>query len=273
MVLLKRFSRPWPVSLIALLAQVLASLLGLVLVLPLAEFWGFSSFSPLFVVLTIGCLAATLGYAWGLSSWWLAINLLFVPGLFLAYSISTIKPWWFLALFATLLVVYWGVFHSRVPLYLTGAKALQALHRLLPVGKAFHFVDLGAGTGRVLSYLVSVRPDGVYTGMESAPLPFLVGRYMAAKGGDRWSLRWGNLWGTDLAPFDVIYAYLSPAPMPRLLLKLKAEMKPGAVFISNTFVLPGILPSETVELSDLHGSTLYLYRHDDIITAKGAPST
>jgi SAM-dependent methyltransferase len=272
MVPLKRLSRSWPVSAVALLAQVLALLVGLVLVFPLAEFFGFS-FLPLFyAALIIGVMAAVLGYAWGLSSWWLAINLLFVPGLFLAYSMS-IEPRWFLVLFALLLVVYWGVFHSRVPLYLTGAKALQALNRLLPVGKPFRFVDLGAGTGRVLSYLASTRPEGVYTGMESAPLPFLVGRYMAARAGDSWSLRWGSLWGADLAAFDVIYAYLSPAPMPRLLLKLKAEMKPEAVFISNTFALPGIAPSETVELSDLHGSILYLYRHDDIIMAKGAPST
>jgi hypothetical protein len=91
----------------ALLAQVLALLVGLVFVFPLAEFFGFPSLPPFYAALIIGCLAAILGYAWGLSSWWWVINLLFVPGLFLAYSMS-IEPRWFLMLFAILLVVYWG---------------------------------------------------------------------------------------------------------------------------------------------------------------------
>jgi SAM-dependent methyltransferase len=269
MVLLKRAIRLWPVSLVALLAQLLAFLLVLMFVAPLGEHFGFS-FSSLLDAFLIGGLAAGLGYALGLSSWWLVINVLFAPSLVIAYSFP-IEPAWFLVFFAALLAVYWSVFRSRVPLYLTGSKAMQDLSRLLPEEGEFRFVDLGAGTGRVLSYLASVRPDGRYTGIESAPLPFLLGRRAAARG--KWSWQWGDFWGVYLGRFDVIYAYLSPAPMPRLLDKLKKEMQPEALFISNTFALPGATPSETVELADIHRSTLYLYRYDDIIMAKKVEAT
>ncbi len=96
--------------------------------------------------------------------------------------------------------------------------------------------------------------------MEIAPLPFLVSwlRMRLSKG--RCEVRWGSLWRVDLQPFDVVYAYLSPVPMADLWRKIQREMRPGTLFISNTFEVPGVEPSEVVELDDLHQSRLYLYR-------------
>lgn len=250
----------------ALLVQLAAVLLTLSLAVPLVEHLG-PSLSPLAVAIAAGALAAAIGWAVGLSLWWMAINLLFWPTVVMAYSLS-IQPVWFLAAFSLLLAVYWSVFRTRVPLYLTGSQALHTLAHLLPKDRAFRFVDLGAGTGRVLRHLAKLRPGGDYRGIESAPLPFLLARLGAALSGADWRVRWGSFWRADLGDYDVIYAYLSPAPMKDLLRKLRAEMKPGALFISNTFPLPGATSSETVELPDIHRSTLYLYRHDDIIGAE-----
>lgn len=263
MTLLKRVLQPWPEPAVALLAQLAALLLSLVGVVPVVEYLGISlSFSG--SALLGGVLAALVGRAVGLSPWWLPINLAFWPAIVLAYSLA-IRPAWFLVGFGLLLAVYWSVVHSRVPFYLTGSKALGALARLLPAGRSFRFVDLGAGTGRVLRRLAVARPEGEYLGIESAPLPFLAAYLRCAVSPDRWRMQWGNFWHADLARYDVIYAYLSPAPMADLLRKLQAEMKPGSLFISNTFALPGVMPAETAELPDIHRSTLYLYRYDDII--------
>jgi hypothetical protein len=48
--------------------------------------------------------------------------------------------------------------------------------------------------------------------------------------------------------------------MARLWEKAKAEMKPGSLFISNSFAVPGIPPHETVELNDLSHARLYIWR-------------
>lgn len=246
-----------------MLAQLAALLLSLVGVVPVAEYLGIS-LSFLGNALLAGVLAALVGRAVGLSPWWLPINLAFWPAIALSYSL-TIQPVWFLVGFGLLLAVYWSVLRSRVPLYLTGSKALGALACFLPAGQPFRFVDLGAGTGTVLRRLAVVRPEGAYLGIESAPLPFLAAYLFAAISPGNWRMRWGNFWRADLGEYDVIYAYLSPTPMADLLSKLRAEMKSGALFISNTFALPGVPPAETAELPDIHRSTLYLYRYDDII--------
>jgi len=260
---LQRTFLSWPEPALALLAQLVAVLLTLSLAVPLVEHFG-PALSPLAVALIGGVTAAAVGLAAGLSAWWLAINLLFWPTVVMAYSLS-IRPAWFLTAFGLLLAVYWSVFRTRVPLYLTGSQALQALARLLPADRAFRFFDLGAGTGRVLRRLAKLRPAGDYRGIESAPLPFLLARLSAVFAGGGWHMQWGSFWKKDLGEYDVVYAYLSPAPMAALLRKLRAEMKPGAMFVSNTFPLPGVAPAETAELADLHRSTLYLYRYDDII--------
>jgi hypothetical protein len=42
-----------------------------------------------------------------------------------------------------------------------------------------------------------------------------------------------------LAGQDVVYAFLSPAPMKQLWAKAQAEMTPGSLFVSNSFPVPG----------------------------------
>ena len=49
------------------------------------------------------------------------------------------------------------------------------------------------------------------------------------------SIRLGSLWRTELAGFDVAYAFLSPVPMPALWAKARREMPPGTRFISHSF--------------------------------------
>ncbi len=55
-------------------------------------------------------------------------------------------------------------------------------------------------------------------------------------------VRLGNFWRFDLSKADVVMTFLTPRYMQKLEGKLKKELKPGAVFISYVFVLPGLEP-------------------------------
>jgi hypothetical protein len=146
-------------------------------------------------------------------------------------------------------------------LYLSSNKVWHALEELLPPENDFRFADLGSGLGGVLTHLARVRPDGHYHGVESAPLPLLWSWLRIKLGGHRnCSVRWGSLWDCDLAEYDVVFAYLSPAPMERLWHKACGEMRPGTLFVSSTFSVPGQLPQRTIEVDDLHRSTLQVWK-------------
>lgn len=216
--------------------------------------------TPLFFALLCGAYAATLSRFAGLAGWWLAIQLTFVPALVLMLALD-IASGYYLAAFLVLLVVYWSTFRTRVPLYLSSNKVWHALEELLPTAGDFRFIDLGSGLGGVLTHLARTRPDGYYLGVESAPLPFLWSWLRIRLGGYRnCGVRWGNLWDCNLAQHDVVFAYLSPVPMERLWRKARTEMRPGTVFISSTFAVPDQTPHQTVQVDDLHHSTLLIWK-------------
>lgn len=125
----------------------------------------------------------------------------------------------------------------------------------------FSFMDLGSGIGGVLTHLAAVRPDGCYHGVEAAPLPFLLSWLRIRLGGFRHcKVQWGSLWSCNLAQYDVVFAYLSPVPMTELWQKVQREMRPGTLFISNTFAVAEQPPQDTIALDDLHHSKLYIWR-------------
>lgn len=210
-----------------------------------------------------GLLAASLSYWANMAKWWLFIQALFAPFVVLALALK-IEPVFFLVAFLIMFLVFWNTFNTQVPLYLSSGKVWQALENLLPPSipdQRLSFIDIGSGLGGVLTHLARIRPDIFYKGIESAPLPFLWSWLRIRLGGYRQcQVQWGSFWDYDLANYDVVFAYLSPAPMERLWQKAKEEMKPGSVFISSTFPIPEESPLETVKVDDLHQSTLLIWR-------------
>lgn len=252
------WTRSFSPSLGALFSQLAATLITLVLVAPALA--AFEVEIPLMAYALIqGGIAAFLGSHLGLASWWLPINLLFSPALALTLSFGVAPPW-FLAAFILLFLVYWSVFRSQVPLYLSSRMAWAAVAALLHGRVGVRFLDLGAGLGGMLSYLDAQHPDGNFTGLEIAPLPFVLGWLRKIAAGGKHSLQWRDFWSYSLADQDVVYAYLSPVPMARLWRKVCTEMPSGSCFISNTFPVPCVEPERIVELDDFHRSRLYVYR-------------
>lgn len=200
-------------------------------------------------------LAAILRSPW----WWLLIHAGFVP---LAWLVGQweIDPGWFLLLFLTLLMIYRGALTGQVPLYLSNRTTAAALARLMSARPGARFLDLGAGIGSVLAPLSHACPEGHYSGVENAPLTWLIGRLRLGLTRRPVAWLWGSLWRMPLGDYDVVYAFLSPAPMPRLWAKVEAEMRPGSLFVSNSFEVPGVVPSEVIELNDGRNTRLYCYR-------------
>lgn len=217
---------------------------------------------PISFAILCGLIAAIASHLAGLARWWLPIQMSFVPGLVLMLQ-APIPPWFFLAAFALFLLIYWSTFRSQVPFYLSSKKVWITLGELLPkeeIGKQFSFMDIGCGTGGGLIHLAKFRQDGQYFGIENAPLPYFICRirfkFFAYP---NCHVIWRNLWTCDLAKYDVVFAYLSPVPMKQLWHKVKTEMRPGTLFISNTFTVPDHPSQYSITLDDLHKSTLHIW--------------
>lgn len=242
-------------------AATIAQLLGGATVLALAqgllpELWRV----PLGLAAIQGGAAAVASRALKAPAWWLPIHLAFMPLVVLASRLD-LNPAWYLAAFLGLLAIFWRTDRSRVPLYLSNQTTAAAVARLLPTGHC-QAADLGCGSGGLLKFLARTRPDGDFLGIEHAPLPWLWAR-VSTRGLANCHIRYGDFWQHPLDRYDLIYAFLSPAPMARLGAKAAAEMRPGAWLVSNSFPVPGREPDRILDLADRRRTRLYCYRAAD----------
>ena len=189
--------------------------------------------------------------------WWQALNLVFAPLVVLALGLA-LPPWVWLAAFIVLMLMFWRTDVSRVPLYLSNQATADALANMLPTTPVF-LLDAGCGDGRLLRQLSGARPAAQLVGVEHAPLPWLVARVMSGQQRNI-DIRYGNLWAQSFAPFDVVYAFLSPAPMAKLWQKACAEMRPGTLVVSNSFAIPGAAPERSIQVDDHRQTSLLIYR-------------
>jgi hypothetical protein len=234
---------------------------AVILVLSLAwPYYGWSAEAMpwLKTSLAIGGVALILATVTRQPLWWRLIHAAFMPLIWLTYGLA-IDPGWFLLAFVLLLLVYRGALSGQVPLYLSNKETVAALAGLLAARGNCRFLDLGAGIGSTTVPLADLLPDSEFTGVENAPLTWLAGRILSL-GRPNIHWRWDDLWQANLGQYDVVYAFLSPVPMPQLWAKARAEMQPGSLFISNSFPVPGEVPGEIIEVDCTPARPLYCYQ-------------
>lgn len=207
-----------------------------------------------------GILAVVAGRIMHLGKAWLVLAAIATPALVLVPVYR--PPSWLFPLIALGLAGFYinGV-REKVPLYLSNTITERALADLFQKAGGGTFIDLGCGLGGVVDRIARASPESHVTGVETAPLSYLFSWFrIVALGRRNAHVLFRSIWDTDVGDADVVYAFLSPAPMARLFEKLQAEMKPGSIFISNSFAVPDREPDEVIGLDDTRQTQLLIWR-------------
>jgi hypothetical protein len=228
----------------ALLLQVLSLIVVLLLNAALFAFADLAM-EPLPFACAQGVCAALLSKRCRLASWWLFIQVLFPIGLVLLSSLH-LPPSIFLIAFLVFLLLYWTTFRTQVPFYPSGPAVWDEVAKLLPSDGAFACVDIGSGLGGLVLHLARRFPQGRVSGVELAPLPWAISALRARIGGSGARLYRRDYNALNLADYDLVFAYLSPAAMPDLWCKARNEMRKGSILISYEFAIPDIEASMTI---------------------------
>ena len=202
-----------------------------------------------------GALAALMSRYAGQAGWWQWIQFVFPIGLVLMLGLH-LPPPLFLGAFLILLLLYWSTFRTQVPFYPSRSSTWNTVAQLLPGDKPVHFVDIGSGLGGLPLYLALQGKKGTFTGIEIAPLPWMISRMRAWMAGSKARFRRGDYRDLDFGQYDVIFAYLSPAAMPALWEKACSEMREGALLLSYEFSVPDVQAEIAIQ-DDSGGPTLY----------------
>ncbi len=239
------------VALIQLVALLVAVIVRTTFAAPVVQAW--LAFAT--VCIHAG-LAVGLTYWARLPVWWLFINGAFPVLFWIILSIGGLPAWPFGIAFVLLYLVFSNTARERVPLYLTNTTTTEALKALMKDRGYTTALDLGSGLGGVVRALDG---DGYEArGVETAPLAYGVSQLLSRLTG-RGHIDRVSLWEADVRDTDLVYAFLSPEPMPALYARLRQEMKPGSLFVTNSFAVPDVTADEVWELSDRRATCLYLY--------------
>ena len=203
-----------------------------------------------------GAIAMRIAFFAGAASWWIGLHVVFAPAAVWADTLALSPAWWAGA-FVLLLAAFGATFRTQVPLFLTARKARSALGELLDPARSLRIVDLGCGLGSVITALKRLRPECEFHGVELALLPYLVSRLRGLRAGCAVERR--DLMAVDLSDYDVVYAFLSPAPMPQLWAKARREMRPGSRFVSLAFEVPGVPADQVIAVGPKERHTLYVW--------------
>jgi SAM-dependent methyltransferase len=201
-------------------------------------------------------IAMRIAFFAGAATWWIGLHALFAPAAVFAQTLAVAPAWWGGA-FALLLTAFGATFRTQVPLFLTARRVRAALAELLDPGQRLRVVDLGCGLGSVITALKRLRPECECDGVELALIPYLVSRVRALRSGCAVKRR--DLMAVDLSCYDVVYAFLSPAPMPQLWEKARREMRPGSRFVSLAFAVPGVPADRVIAVGTKARHTLYVW--------------
>lgn len=209
-----------------------------------------------------GALAVCFSRWCGMASWWLVIQFFF-PIIVLSTLSLHLPPVVFLCAFVFLLALYWTTFRTQVPFYPSSPEIWDAVAKLLPQNQPVKFIDIGSGLGGLVLDLERRRSDGAFTGIELAPLPWLISWIRARTGRRRCRFLRGDYNRLNFSHYDVVFAYLSPAAMTALWQKVRAEMRPGTLLISYEFPIEGQKTDDIIQPS-AQGAELYCWRMKQI---------
>lgn len=246
-----------PVGLQSLLIQLIALALAVLAVRAASAFLPFD-FALWQLAVVQGGLAAVLSLAWRQPRWWIPLHAAFLPAALAAARLD-VPPAAYLAGFVLLALFFWTTFRTRVPLYLSGRKAWDAVAAQLPADRPFRFVDLGSGLGGLLFDLERRFPAAEFTGTELAPAPWLISRLRAGLMRSRVRFLRQDYAALDLAGYDAVFAFLSPAAMPALWQQVRAQMRPGSRFMSLSFAAGDREPDCVVQWAPQARHRLYVW--------------
>ncbi len=162
----------------------------------------------------------------------------------------------FLLLITVLMNLWIGV--PSVP---TPMPIVRAMIDLADLKEHETIVDLGAGDGRLLIEAKRQFPGICARGWEIIPTVWLMGIFRMIMFRTRVKLFCGDALKADVSDADVVFLYLFPPLLQKLVDCFDRDLKPGTRVLSHTFRLPGKTPISDRKVKGYMGETsIFLYQ-------------
>lgn len=156
-----------------------------------------------------------------------------------------------LKLFSTIISII-----SGSPSGETSARLIKKVFQEIDIKKNDNFVDLGSGFGNVVLTVNDNYHLKNITGYEISPLPYLFSkiRILNCK---NIKINYQNMLQADLSKANIVFCYLWPELIQKIIPKLQRELPKGAILISPVFKAAHLDPVKILSASN---KKIYIYK-------------
>ena len=206
------------------------------------------------------CLTSMMAKAAKMPVWWRWIHIIFPVAVVFMQQVALPAGVYFAGFIMTL-ALYWSVHNTRVPFYPSFPVTWRAMHHILEQhagDRSLQVLDIGSGIGDIAMFLAKQRIHDEVSGIEIAPLPWVISAVRAIFSGTSVRFTLGDYRQLDFASLDVVFAYLSPAVMTDVWQKVQHEMRPGSLFVSSEFPVAE-LAADRIIYPSAQAPALYVY--------------
>lgn len=168
----------------------------------------------------------------------------------------------FLVLFLNLLLMLAlviGFFH-KVPYVPSSRGQIRKMIDAADIKEGEHIADLGCGDGKILFMAEKYSKGASFTGYEIAPMPIAFFYLKKLFNRSKASLKTMDFMKEDFSKYSVVFLYLLPEVMDKMLPKLEKELPKGARVISNVFTFKNKVPAKVIDADKkMHSVNLYTF--------------
>ena len=140
--------------------------------------------------------------------------------------------------------------------------AVREVLRLATPTRPGPLYEPGAAWDSLAIPLAKAFPDRQIVAYEISTIPWLFLRLRVRFSRLNNIGRAPHFFRKNLGQAAAVVCYLYPGSMVRLSTKLKSELSPGTVVVSNTFSLPGWEADQQTQLNDLYQTKIYRFVMD-----------
>ena len=153
-----------------------------------------------------------------------------------------------------------GVVRTGISPMPSSRRAVQQVLQFVVPPRPGPIYELGAAWGSLAIPLARAFPERRIIAYELSTIPwlFLLLR-VRVSGLTNIEVVRRDFFRDDLSKAAVVVCYLYTKSMVRLSTKLRSELTPGTVVVSNTFALPGWVAEQTAQLTDLYRTKIYRF--------------
>lgn len=151
-------------------------------------------------------------------------------------------------------------FFFKVPYVPSTRGQIRKMIDAADIQEGEHIADLGCGDGKILFMAEKYSKGASFTGFEIAPMPVIFFYLKKLFNRSKAVLQTRDFMKEDFSKYSVVFLYLLPETLDKLLPKLEKELPKGARVISNVFTFKNKTPARVIDADKkMHSVNLYIF--------------